>query len=238
MLMFKIRSKFYKKGDMVFISHLDLLRLFERAMRRAQIPIAYSQGFNPHPIMAFATALSIGISSDAEYIDLTLYENMDEQVFKEKLNKVLPEGLKLVDSKEVPLKEASLMSIVKSSSYLVRFLIEDEINKNIFEEKLKDFENLDTIIIKKEKRKRKGNRWINNVQEVNIRESIKTIELANIDGKEVLVRMKLTAGEVGNIKPEIVVEELANHENINYNKDSLRIHRINLLNEAEEDLMK
>lgn len=235
--MFKIRSKFYKKEDMVFISHLDLLRLFERAMRRAQIPIAYSQGFNPHPIMAFATALGMCVSSDSEYIDITLYENIDEKSFKDRLNKVLPEGLKIVESKQVPLKEPSLMSIVKSSSYLVRFLLEVEINKNIFEEKLKEFVNLDTILIKKEKRKRKGNRWVNKVQEINIRESIWSIELASIENREVILRMRLTAGEVGNLKPEILIEELINYVNMKYNKDSLRIHRINLLNEAEEDLM-
>jgi len=238
MLMYKMRSKFYKKEDMVFISHLDLLRVFERAMRRAKIPIAYTQGFNPHPIMAFATALGLGISSDAEYIDITLYESVDENVFMDRVNKVLPEGLKLVKSKDVSIKEDSLMSIVKSSSYLVRFILNEKMDKNIFEEKLKEFENLDTIIIKKEKRKRKGNRWINKVQEIDIKESIHSIELAQIEDMEVMLRMKLTAGEVGNIKPEIVLEELANHVNINYNKDSLRIHRINLLNESEEDLMQ
>jgi len=236
--MYKMRSKFYKKEDMVFISHLDLLRVFERAMRRAKIPIAYTQGFNPHPIMAFATALGLGISSDAEYIDITLYESVDENVFMDRVNKVLPEGLKLVKSKDVSIKEDSLMSIVKSSSYLVRFILNEKMDKNIFEEKLKEFENLDTIIIKKEKRKRKGNRWINKVQEIDIKESIHSIELAQIEDMEVMLRMKLTAGEVGNIKPEIVLEELANHVNINYNKDSLRIHRINLLNESEEDLMQ
>lgn len=236
--MFKLRSKFYKKGDMIFISHLDLLRLFERAMRRAQIPIAYSQGFNPHPIMAFATALGLGVSSDAEYIDITLNENVEAEAFKERINKVLPEGLQIVESKEVPLKEPSLMSIVKSSSYLVKFLLIEAIEQNIFEEKLKEFLDIDTIIIKKEKRKRKGNRWINKVQEKNIRESILSIELASIDEKEVLVRMNLVAGEVGNIKPEIVIEEISKNVNIEYNKDSLRIHRITLLNEAKEDLLQ
>ena len=67
---------FTKEAPVRFVSHLDLQRLFQRAFRRAKLPLAYSQGFNPHPLVAFATALSVGFTSEGEYLDLTLTEDV------------------------------------------------------------------------------------------------------------------------------------------------------------------
>ena len=118
--MITMRSRFHKKDDMIFISHLDLIRVFERAIRRANIPVAYTQGFNPHPIIAFATALGVGVASEGEYIDVKLYDKISSEIFMNKLNSVLPAGLKIIKSKIITGKAKSLMSVICSSTYLVK----------------------------------------------------------------------------------------------------------------------
>ena len=69
----KIRIKFRKYGVMKFIGHLDMMRYFQKAMRRAEIDIAYSEGFSPHQIMSFAAPLGVGITSDGEYLDIEVH---------------------------------------------------------------------------------------------------------------------------------------------------------------------
>ena len=71
----KVRIKFEKRGNLRFIGHLDLMRYFQKANRRAGLPIAYSEGFSPHQIMSFAAPLSMGVESTAEYADFKLTDN-------------------------------------------------------------------------------------------------------------------------------------------------------------------
>jgi len=83
----------YEKGSQLrYLSHLDVQRLLQRALRRADLPLAYSQGFNPHPLMAFASALAVGHSSRAEWLDVQMAEDVDPQDLIERMNRVLPEG--------------------------------------------------------------------------------------------------------------------------------------------------
>lgn len=84
---------FTKKGLMKYISHLDLLRLFQRALRRAKFPLKFSQGFNPHPKFRIKRALKLGIESEEETADVVLTEFLDPQEFKTRLQEQLPEGI-------------------------------------------------------------------------------------------------------------------------------------------------
>ena len=70
MVVMRIRSRFKKYGLARYVSHIDMIRVFERAMRRADIPLAYSQGYHPHPMLSFSPALAVGVTSDAEYMDV------------------------------------------------------------------------------------------------------------------------------------------------------------------------
>ena len=94
-----IRIKFIRGEEVKFISHLDLMKVFERASRRANIPIAYSQGFNPHAHLIFGLPLSVGVTSQAEYADIELTEELDPENFMLGLNKQLPKGLIIVAAK-------------------------------------------------------------------------------------------------------------------------------------------
>ncbi|MDI6758930.1 MAG: TIGR03936 family radical SAM-associated protein [Candidatus Omnitrophota bacterium] len=97
--MYKIAFVFAKKGQMRFISHLDLMRLFTRAMRRAQIPVKITEGFNPHPKLSIKRALKLGLESDNEEAAIVLKGWLGLEDFKERLQKQLPEGIQVKDAK-------------------------------------------------------------------------------------------------------------------------------------------
>ena len=91
--MFRITFTFAKKGTMKFISHLDLMRLFMRAVRRAALPIKMTEGFSPHPKISLKRALKLGVESDNEEATFVLRETISPQEFKQRLQKQLPEGI-------------------------------------------------------------------------------------------------------------------------------------------------
>lgn len=106
---------------MRFVSHLDIQRLLQRAFRRADIPLSYSQGFNPHPQLSFATALSTGYTSDAEWVDVKLDKNMEAGDFLDKVNHVMPEGFALAECYAVEDKLPSLTALLESADYELTF---------------------------------------------------------------------------------------------------------------------
>ena len=113
----KIRFKFIRGEQVKYISHLDLMRTFERAIRRANIPVRYSQGFNPHPSIVFGLPLSVGVTSEAEYADVEIDGELAPPVFLQQLNSQLPEGLKVTDAKESGAK-SNIMASVAFASYI------------------------------------------------------------------------------------------------------------------------
>ena len=88
----KVRIKFRKYGALKFIGHLDVMRYFQKAMRRAQIPVAFTSGYSPHMIMSFASPLGIGLTSDGEYFDIELTRPISSREAVERLNAVGVEG--------------------------------------------------------------------------------------------------------------------------------------------------
>ena len=88
-------AEFEKMGRMSWFSHLDLQNTMQRALRRAQLPVAYSQGFNPHVLTSFATALSVGCQSRGEVMEVEMAGEISPEEFVEKLNACLPDGLKV-----------------------------------------------------------------------------------------------------------------------------------------------
>jgi radical SAM-linked protein len=104
---------------MRFLSHLEMINLFSRAVARARIPIRFSQGFHPHPKFSFATALSVGIESWAEYMDMEIDAGYGAEQVKERLNTVLPEGMEILEAHEIPLRAESLSVIMDKVRYRV-----------------------------------------------------------------------------------------------------------------------
>jgi radical SAM-linked protein len=95
--MYKVNFIFTKKGLMKYISHLDLMRLFMRSLRRAELPIKITQGFNPHPKFSIKRALKLGVESENEEAAIVLKEAIKPEEFKERMQKQLPEGISIRD---------------------------------------------------------------------------------------------------------------------------------------------
>ena len=115
----RIRIRFEKSGVMRFLSHLELINLFTRAVGRARIPIRFSQGFHPHPKFSFATALSVGVESFAEYLDMEIAAGFGAARTQECLNQVLPAGIRILEAVEVPLRTPSLSVLMAGVRYRV-----------------------------------------------------------------------------------------------------------------------
>ncbi len=103
-----------------FVSHLDVQRLFQRAFRRVSVPAAYSQGFNPHPVLAFATALSVGFTSSAEWLDLRLEKEMEPESFVERVNAALPDGFRVLEAVLEEEALPALSALMCAADYTVR----------------------------------------------------------------------------------------------------------------------
>jgi len=115
----RIRVRFEKTGRMRFLSHLEQQTLFIRAVGRAGIPIRYSQGYHPHPKFSFATALSVGVESHAEYMDFEVDSGFSAAQLQEALNGTLPEGMRIIEAAEIPMRSPSLSVIMERVRYRV-----------------------------------------------------------------------------------------------------------------------
>ncbi len=119
-----VRVRFAKYGAVKFIGHLDVLRYFQKAVRRSGLKIAYSQGFHPHQIMSFASPLGVGITSEGEYMDMELTAEYTPQEIVDALNSAMVEGFTVLSARILPepengRKRETAMSLVTAADYLV-----------------------------------------------------------------------------------------------------------------------
>jgi radical SAM-linked protein len=113
----RIRVTFTRGDELKYITHLDLMRAWERALRRAEIPVSYSEGFSPHPQIAIAAPLAVGVTSDSELMDVFLDTVMAPQTLVHQVTPQLPAGLRIVRSEEVGLTLPSLQADVRASEF-------------------------------------------------------------------------------------------------------------------------
>lgn len=193
----KARIKFKKYGVMKFIGHLDIMRYFQKAMRRADIPIAFSGGYSPHMIMSFANPLGVGVTSDGEYFDIELTEPIASDVAVKRLNDVMVEGMEIVSFVEISEdKKKTGMAIVAAADY-VSTVKNGELPAD-WKEKAKDFFAQDEIIITKKTKKSE--------KEVNIKPMIYQFEV-----RENSLYSFVATGSVENLKPGLVMEAFLNY---------------------------
>ena len=118
----KVRIKFTKEGPMKFVGHLDTMRYFQKAIRRAELPIAFSGGYSPHMIMSFAAPLGVGVTSTGEYFDMELTVALPTDEICQRLNAQMVEGVRILSARQVEDGKASkAMSLVAAADYLVEF---------------------------------------------------------------------------------------------------------------------
>ncbi len=127
--MLRLRSSFGRGNEIKFLSHLDLMRLWERALRRADLPLAYSEGFRPHPRISLAAPLSVGITSSAELMDIFLYTWIAPNIFIQQISAQLPQSLKVYEVWSIGLTAPSLQSQVRFAEYEVKVEIQKTTNE-------------------------------------------------------------------------------------------------------------
>lgn len=212
-----IRLKFTKGNEVKYISHLDLMRVFQRAIRRTGIPVSYSAGFNPHQEISFGAPLSLGVTSNAEYVDIKLAESMEPEELKQRLNASLPEGIRILDGIQLGDSPKSAMSVVTHARYMIRFNL-DNIQPEAMQKSIEAFIVQSSIKVMKEQPK-KGFE----LKEIDIRPMIITMRLHESKGTVHSIECLLLSGSRGNLKPELLMT--AFREYTGYNIEGIRINR-------------
>lgn len=187
MRMFEVRLWLSKQGRIKYVSHLDMFRLMQRAVRRAQIPLWYTEGFNPHPYISFLLALSLGTEGLREPVDIRIVDEMTADEIKNRLNAAMPEGL-CIEAVTTPVMKPSEIAF---GSYRVYY------GDSVSESEL--FIALTSGELTCEKSGKKGNKKI--MKTVNVSEHIKSFELHTENGGTVLDTI-LPAGSVFNLNPQ------------------------------------
>ena len=183
----------YSEGDEVkFISHLDFLRTMVRTFRRANLPVKYSEGFNPHMVMTIGLPLSVGTTTVCDCLEAELTEDIDIPSAIESINAVCPRGIKILGIKKA--EGLTPLHLIDSALYSASFTTDKavDISKYIAAPCV--------MIEKKSKRK---------INEVNIKDFIRSIELLSPEGTSHLVTMHINAGNTSNLKPELVLSSIA-----------------------------
>ena len=189
----KLRLRFRKIGRAIYISHLDLMQTMQRAFFRAECPLRYSEGFNPHPLISIALPLSVGAASECEIMDFRLREDVDLAALPARLTAVLPEGIEVLEAYEFTRKAAELKWL------RVRGVLEyDARDAAAMAEALTDFYARNEIVITKKTKRGMG--------DTDIRPAIREISFT-VSGCDVLLEALISAQEP-TLNPELLAEAL------------------------------
>ena len=199
-------AEFEKMGRMSWFSHLDLQNTMQRALRRAQLPVAYSQGFNPHVLTSFATALSVGCQSRGEVMEMEMAGEISPEEFAEKLNACLPDGLKVRRCAPVPDSAPALMAKVAEAGYDITAPNAD------LTQAVEAFLKAEEVMV--EKRSKTKTRL------VNIRPMVHEITCA-FDGKDSRLSMVLEQTNANALKVELVMQALAPEQEFRFVRTAL-----------------
>ncbi len=196
-----------------------------RALKRAQIPIWYTEGFNPHPYMTFALPLSLGIESLCESMDIKIEGEMQNDQIKESLSKVMPTGIKIVDVYDAKMDACE---IAFAQYDILLELLSDDVNNFVYSAKAL----LDCNELIVEKLGKKGRKKV--LKQVNLIEHIKSQEITSNE-KEVKIVVQLSAGSSANINPNLLVDILL--EKTGVEPESIKIIRKSLYTESGEEFL-
>lgn len=205
-----------KEVDAKFIGHLDLARVFERAMRRAELPIAFSEGFNPHPKISFGSALALGTTSMCEYVDIELAQPMPVQGFIALLQPQLPKGITLLEGKEISRQAKPLMAVLNWLTYEIKVPLLLPVSQEKTDDVIGRFLAEDTLLYARYSKKGR--------QEKNLRPFIGSLTgKVNGDWLELTMELRITAQ--GTAKPVELVAMLRAFGELPLDVEATRVHR-------------
>ena len=169
----KLRMQITKDRDIRFISHLEYVRTIERAIRRAKLPAAYSEGFNPHLKFSLASALGVGVVSYTEFVEIELAEPMEVELAAKALDKALPRGIRVLAADAVANNTAALMAEAAGASYVVTLPFAEDISEAVAR-----YNEAEELLFKKAAPKRKEK-----FKEIDVKFYIPKIAVEQKDGK-------------------------------------------------------
>lgn len=216
--MLTARIRFKKEGRSKFISHLDLNRFMMRALRRAHIPVWYTQGFNPHPYIVFALPLSLFYESCCEVMDLRIDGEMSLDEIKRRMSEQMPEGMEITSVTEASEKYAEIASAV----YEVKLDFDGK-SKEEIEKAVSSLLALDEVSIEKESKHR--------LREIDVRKFIHEAKIVSEDGA-VMIEIVLPAGNTENVNPHCF--EAAFKKYVGFEADFEAVKRTEILNKNGE----
>ena len=219
--MIPVRVKFTKKGNLMYISHLDLAKTMQRIMVRADINIWYSEGFNPQPKIVFAVPLPVGVESDCELLDIRITKPMSNEEVRKKLEKNFPSEMQIIDVYTPSVKFKHLAYI----DYTIK-IHSPKINENTKE----DIQKLFTGECNIAKTTKSGNEKI-----VNLCEFIKTMDV-KMQGEDILINAILCADSEKYLNPELLIEAIRKNLDILTSGTTCEYYSINRNKMLNEDL--
>lgn len=216
-----IRAKYKKEDDMIFISHLDLQRLLQRAFRRAEINLSYSLGFNPHPKMSYGNALALGVESQGEYVDIEIEDDITIEEFLKRINEKLPVGVEFIKAKEITSSTPSLSSEIVYGEYLFNIDLEKPLSKELVKSRVLDFVKSESIMITKKNKKGK-------IVESDIRPLIRNFDLVSLDDEKVTFEATIATGSKANLNINILVPKILEILNVEMDPREVEVIRRDL----------
>ena len=217
----RVRIKFSKHGVVKFIGHLDMMRFFQKAIRRAGIDITYSGGFSPHQIMSFAAPLGVGLYSNGEYLDIEINSHQGREDMIARLNNAMVDGIRIENIVALSESIGNAMASVAAASYTIEWKNGYEIPGNLYE-KCNDFFCRNEILVKKQTKK-----------------SLLSIDLKpgiyNFLAKDNSIYMLVDASSSGNIKPSLLLEEFYRYYEIPFDPNSIQITREDTYTKVEKN---
>jgi radical SAM-linked protein len=190
----KLRLALHKGEELRFLSHLDFAQAVERMIRRAEIKMAYSEGFNPHMKISFSSALALGVTAEAEYIDMDILEEDTLESIMERLNRVAPHGLEVLGGKVMPEKVKKMMAICNYAIYEVTGPVTDvDVDWDVL---LKSFNDATEISYEKVTPKK--------TRIIDVKEFVKEPIVATVKDGMVTLTMGIGIYPQGTIKPSEV----------------------------------
>lgn len=209
-----LRFRFSRGQELKYIAHLDILRVFERAIKRAKIPVAYTQGFNPRQKLVFGLPMSIGLTSESEFADIELSEDMEPEEFITQINKGLPEGLKVEEAVSQNTKD-NIMNQITAARYEIVFEIKEPHSRFEIDTMIYDLLSGEEIsVIKKSK---KGPR------PVNIRPLIYSMSAEKVDTGKFKMKAFLSAGAENNLRADLLMQAFSQETKLDI--ETVSMHR-------------
>lgn len=219
--MYRYFIRFSKSGTICYISHLDLMRVFQRAMKKTGIRQSYSQGFNPHPKMGFGQPLSLGYTGLNEYMEFETDEDYEPEELLRRLSSVMPEGLDIAECRRLEVLKKTLAAVTEAAEYIIS--VPFRAGSDISGDDMRDrFMSQDKIICLKKQKKKKD------LAEVDIKPMIRNL-VFSLEDTGLSITAMLDSGSTSNLSPELLIDAICRFFGIDTGRNEIEVVRTRII---------